>query len=777
MSDKINLDNLNKNTIEFECTPIHCVCNKPDFKIYVVDVDSSKYKLKYNSYGNVSIKGNFHELALFQKYKVSAVEKLDSKYGIGYEVQNIRRDKPIDLESTKAFLKEIITEKQAETLLSIYPDIVNKVMKNDLSDINLDLLHGIGEFTFGKIKDKIITNFFLIELVDKYQGVFTLPMMKKLYEKYSSAKQIENKLKTEPYDSLIACSRIGFVTADKLIQQIDKISKENISKGLEPIIDFGYDILTSKQRQKACIMYILDENESNGHTKMCVKELKSKTSKLTPACAHHFVDIIQNDEDIYFDKASLSIAIMSTYVTELYIAGRMFNGLKIKNVWDIDYEKYMKVNDRLSLTDEQGSMLKCLCENNIMVLNGGGGVGKSQTVASITNMLKDNHKSFILLSPTARAAKVLANYTKCEAMTIHRGLGFKPPNEWRFDKDNKLCQDVVIIDEFGMVDIFLFRRLLDAIDFNRTKLLIVGDSAQLQSIAAGQLLHDFLESKIIPNVNLTKVFRFGEGGIMTIATNIRYNKKFLDDKQNNIITFGKDKSYKFIPTPQEKALTMIKQLYSDLLQKGNEPKDIVVLSAYNKGIYGTTSINQQLQPLANDIKIKESYKFGHTVFYKDDLVMQCKNDYDAERYIEFSDDFSDFLDTRQLLIPNGEIGIVTHILKNGIVVDFEGQKIIRKHEQLKDLKLAYSIGIHKIQGSSAKIVILFTPKAHSYMLNSNILYVGATRATELVYHFGDVPVVNRAVRVKSDTNRKTFLLEMLQNMNNEVVEVDNNKLK
>ena len=142
--------------------------------------------------------------------------------------------------------------------------------------------------------------------------------------------------------------------------------------------------------------------------------------------------------------------------------------INTKNKWDFDYKKYHLVNG-CELSDEQLEIVKNICDYNVCILNGAGGTGKSFSTQAVINMLKDNNKSFKLFSPTGKAAKVLSEYTNEHATTIHRGLGYMPPDTWTYNADHQLDCDVLIIDEFSMTDIFLFKRILDAINFDRTK--------------------------------------------------------------------------------------------------------------------------------------------------------------------------------------------------------------------------------------------------------------------------------------------------------------------
>ena len=222
-----------------------------------------------------------------------------------------------------------------------------------------------------------------------------------------------------------------------------------------------------------------------------------------------------------------------------------------------------------------------------MILNGFAGSGKSATSAMIIKMLEDNNISYTLMAPTGRAAKVLSDYTGKPAATIHRGLGYMPKNRWGYDSECKLPFDVVLVDEFSMIDIFLFLHLCDAIDFSRTKLIVVGDSAQLPSVGPGNLLYDVINSFVIPTVTLNQIFRYAEGGLMKVATDVRNMKPYLYDLSNGMVKFGKD--YTFINANNEQAVKCAIGLYQKLLSQ-YVPEDILVLSAFNKGDCGTIAI-------------------------------------------------------------------------------------------------------------------------------------------------------------------------------------------
>lgn len=463
----------NNKEVTFKGTIIReTYCNE-DYRVYAIDVDKNIYPhIKFTKYNNAVITGEMHELAEGIEYEIKAFEEL-TKYGYSYKVINIRRDKPHSGEEMYEFLHELLTENQCKTLYEAYPDIVDRVVSGEIGDIDLNKLKGIGQKTFNGIVAKIRNNYFLMELVAHFKGMFSMSTLRKLYTEYSSLKLIENKLREDPYKCLCGLAGIGFSTADGILLNIQEMSKQNADESFP--VEFDYELLTSKQRCLACIQYLLEQNESEGHTVMSITDLRDQCIKLTPKCSQHFVDCLKDDA-IYYSKNLLIVALKTTYEIEQYIANSIQAGLSYANEWNIDISKYQKV-DEFELSDEQMGVLDNICQYNICILNGSAGVGKSSSTQALINMLEDNGKTFRLLAPTGKAAKVIAAYTGRDASTIHRGLGYMPPDSWCYNQKNQVEDDIVIIDEFSMTDIFLFKHVLDAIDFSKTKLLLIGDNA------------------------------------------------------------------------------------------------------------------------------------------------------------------------------------------------------------------------------------------------------------------------------------------------------------
>jgi len=728
------------------------VFNSDDFRIYGCSISSFEYpEVQLNQYSMATIKGNMQELNLGVEYSVKAKEVSD-KFGIGYQVIHIRRDKPTTLAATRNFLYEILTPMQTDTLLEAYPDIVDRIMKN--KPVDLSKTKGIKEYTFNVIKSKVIENFKLADLVEEFKGLFSLSVIKKIYDKYTSVEKVKEVIREEPYECLCKLSGIGFKTADSMLLELEKESRASKSKGEKPVLFFGFDLKPSYQRAKACVDYILNENEESGNTFIPVGELKREFESLVPEAMLNLAPILKGDNDVIFDRDSLRVSRKTAYETEKDIAKRIKFALTQNTIWDYELYQFKKIED-FELTSEQFKTMGYVYKHNIAMLVGYAGAGKSSSSKALINALDAHNKKCLLLAPTGRAAKVLSGFTGRDAMTIHRGLGYNPKFGWTYNEENPLEVDVVIADESSMIDIYLFSTLLKAINFSKTKLLLIGDDAQIPSVSAGNILYDLLAWGKIPTVRLDKIFRYGSGGVLTVATDIRESNKYLSESKEPQV-FGDDKSYTFFPVAQEKMVKYAVMLYKKLLSQGVEPEDILVMSAYNVGDYGTTVINKILQNIVNP-NPKKKIVFGESEYRLNDIVMCVQNDYKAVRYNEEWINENDVA-----FIANGESGKVIDITHNAMVVKYETETIYYVKSNLKILRLSYCYSIHKAQGGSSKVTILISPKAHTYMLNSNILYVAVTRTREKCYHLGEERTIGTAIKKKENFDRKTNLPMFLE---------------
>lgn len=720
-----------------------------DFRIMSIIVKGYD-DIKRNKYGDVTITGEMHKLDSDTTYNFKAIEE-KTKYGYSYKIVNISREKPVGLESTYEFLREILTFNQATELFKSYPNIIELVMNNE--EIDLSQTKGIKEKTFEKIKNKIIENFSLVELVSEFKGYVSLSIIKKLYQTYTSVEMVRSMLTQDPYHCFCALSGIGFKSADKILLDMQK----------NKVIDFGYDLISSFQRCMSCIVYVLQENENDGHTRMEIALLRNKVLLLSNKAINNFVECLKNEEKIKYMKTGSNVYVSRryTYDCESEISSIIKNAINNKvNKFSIDINEF-KIVDGIELSDKQLSAIENVTKYAISILNGFSGCGKSYTTKALLKAMDKLGVNYSLLAPTGKAAKVLTGYTSVNAETIHRALGFRPPNNYVLNEDNQFNCDLIVIDEFSMVDIFLFRSLIKAIDFNKTRIMIIGDDAQLPSVQCGNLLHDFLKATIIPTITLTTVFRYGDGGLMKVATDIRNSDIYLDNIKDVVTTFGKNKDYTFINIDQSTVIGYLVSLYKKLLEK-YKPEDIYVLSAYKKGDFGSFVINNYLQTVANKEHLNDliNIKSGDITFYKEDIIIQNVNNYKAEEYNENCDFNSE--SNNQIFIANGETGYVENIDGNSTVLNYNSSKVVYEKGDMLNVDLGYAMTTHRSQGSQNKVVILLTPKAHTFMLNSNLIYVAVTRAQEKCFHIGTTDVVNTAIKKKENFDRNTWMVDLLK---------------
>ena len=748
--------------VKFKGAIDRIVYQSDNFKVYGVRVDVKKYPyIKLNQYRNVSIAGDMPMLITDVEYEFEAIE--DSSKGTGsYKMVGVKRDKPLASSEVQSFLENILTKQQAKEIIDNYPDILERVKSNNLGDIDLSKLHGIGPVTFQAIVSKITDNFYIADMCSKFKNSISLSMMKKIYNKYKSADLIEEKLKAKPYATLTKISGIGFKKADSIIINMQK----------NGVIEFDYDIQTSLDRCKSCVIYLLSENEKNGNTKMNLAALRKQCAEMVPKCSDKFSQAIA-DDDIYYDKETVSVSLSATHTMELYIAKTIISHLNDECKWKCDIDKYRNING-FELSDEQIGVVKNVCDNRVSILNGPAGAGKTCSTQAIISMLDDLDKSYALFAPTGKAAKILADFTKRRTSTIHRGIGYTSAKKCVYNENWKLPFDIVIVDEMSMVDVKLFFKLMKAIDFSRTKLLMIGDNAQLPSVGCGNVFHDFIKSNLIPMITLTKIFRYDDGGLMRVATDIRTGKKYLDSSMKDSVTiFGNNKDYAFIDvssiTSSQSIINKVVSIYKQLVEKGEHIEDIQVLTAKNVGNYGTIILNNILQKIANPNSTNDNnphMKFGDVKYYQGDLVMQCQNNYKAPMSYDYLTDYEkrnyNVHCPPTAFVANGESGIIESVDTCSIDVRF-GDIVVRYNKDcVSQISLAYAITCHKSQGASIKNVILLTPQSDIFMLNSNLMYVGITRTKERCYHISAIKTVNSIIRKKENMNRATFLQQMLK---------------
>lgn len=400
------------------------------------------------------------------------------------------------------------------------------------------------------------------------------------------------------------------------------------------------------------------------------------------------------------------------------------------------------------------------------------------SIKAVTTMLKNNNKSFALFAPTGRASKVLKDNTGFDTSTIHRQLmKLRSSNG---DVERQITDvDFVICDESTMIDINLMFDLLQALDLKRTSLLFICDPAQLLSVGCGNVLTDMIKSKVFPTVFLDEVFRYNEGGISYVATEIRDGKNYLRDvlEDKKEIVLGNKGDYIFYNIDDDSIIDKISNIYQLVFKNTSvDELDLVCLSAYNKGKLGVFALNQVIQKTINPLTQENKTNFskltpdGTLDFRKGDRVIQTINNYKANVLDELYLD-NNIIDINHIStngeIFNGEDGkiICEKRLSNGepiLIIKFNDTYYVYKKEDLNSLSLGYAITIHKSQGSSFKNVIVVSPNSHKFFTTRNLLYVACTRAREKIIQIGSPDLVRTRVKVNETTSRKTFLFDLLK---------------
>lgn len=768
------------NRVTFDCQLERCLFSKDGYYIYAMKIDRSKYPdITVSKYGNVTILGNnLYELDYQQNYHVIAEPK-ETKYGISYEVVSIGFDQPQTQEDVRNYLMTVLTKNQAEQIMLHYPNIMDLVAEDRVDEIDINKLKRVSQRNLDIIVDKIRSTRLLVDICAIFYNTISLNVMQKLYSQFGSVDKIKEVLRDQPYSGLCKLEGVGFRKADEILLTIEEETEAIRARGEEPRFAFKGPLKFSEDRCLACMQYYLDENEQNGNTKMSIEDLKAKVYTYAKETSIFFDKLLEHDA-FHVDILTQTIGNKATYNIEKYIAETLLNANKRPILWDFDLEPYKTLGE-FKLTEQQRAVQKLLCNNNVVVLNGPAGSGKTSSVKALIEMLNDHHLDFLMACPSAKAAKVLEKYAGFPATTIHRMLGYEAGG-FVHCKTNPLYADLVIIDESSMLDIFLAKSVLEAIDFDRTKLLLIGDSYQLSSVGAGNLLHDIINSNVCPISTLTEIFRYSEGGLVTVATDTRNGKQFLPYVISpNTQVIPKGNSFFFCPQSKETCVDYAVKMYLKLAET-NSLEDIITITSQNKGDQGAIEINNRIQnainPKKDDNNALQLVREDYTVEYRmNDMVMQTVNDYhsivcDETGYFERDENGDPMY---EVLIANGETGRIVHVSNQNLVVKFDNHYILRYKSDLDKMSLAYAITAHKSQGSGYKNVIVLTPSSHTYMLNSNLLYVSYTRAKEKCFNIGNPKTIAVAVKKKQNLSRETFLQDIIKKLRSVANESDINE--
>ena len=413
------------------------------------------------------------------------------------------------------------------------------------------------------------------------------------------------------------------------------------------------------------------------------------------------------------------------------------------------------LNIVLSPTQEEA--IKMCINNNLSVITGGPGTGKTTIIKCIIDILKRKNMSYVLAAPTGRAAKRITETTGENAKTIHRLLEITKVEEGDFDSQvdfpiDVIDADVVIVDEASMIDVLLMNNLVKGLKSN-SKLIIVGDADQLPSVGPGKVLKDIIESEIAHTIFLTEIYRqSAKSDIIMSAHAI---------KAGEHITFKKDNTDMYF-IESDSVDDVVKEIQSlvDYRLKSKYDEgflgDIQILTPIKKSAIGTYELNKVLQKIKlNPTDNMIHRKSGDRVFYEEDKVMQVVNNYDKNYDLD---------GVQGTGVYNGDMGRIIKIntAEQYLTVEFDDRRRAKyDFDELDELEHAYAITVHKSQGSEFNTVIIPLYICYEKLFNRNLLYTAMTRAKNLLIFVGRQAVINYMIDNTNEKSRESGLKRKL----------------
>jgi exodeoxyribonuclease V alpha subunit len=521
---------------------------------------------------------------------------------------------------------------------------------------------------------------------------------------------------------------------------------------------------TSKQRLIAGINYVLYTNLWAGHTCLPTQKLLDAATNLLEvdfdSVEIAFYDGV--DEGTFYEikKNKLFAYSCDMYVAETYISQRMSLMSMMKDNRNVDLDimiTSVEKNCGIVFEDIQRSAIKTAVNSGVLILTGGPGTGKTTTLNGIISVFDELGLKICISAPTGRASKRISEITGFDAKTIHRLLEVEftenDRSKFKRNEDNPLDFDVVIIDEMSMVDTLLFDALLRAIKPS-TKLILVGDSDQLPSVGAGNILKDLIDCGKIDTIRLQKIFRQASKSL--IVTNahsiVSGDMPDLTSKNSDFFFLKRFSSIDTVNTIVDLVCSRLPSAY-----KYSSFDDIQVLCPSRKGDLGSIELNKILQDKLNPSKNKnQEISNSLFTFRQGDKVMQIKNNYD----IEWIKD-----EEKGVGIFNGDMGIVKLIDKASgcMMIDFDSRIVNYHVDSLSELELAYAITIHKSQGSEFNAVVIPILGGYEKLFFRNLLYTAVTRARQHLIIVGSEERIEFMVNNNRKTLRYTGLSHFIRN--------------
>lgn len=690
-----------------------------------------------------TIVGSFANIQPGQTLQLTGFWRDHPQFGPQFQVVNYKETKPATLTGIEKYLgsgliigvgpvtaKRIVAHFGLETL-----DIIENQIERLIE------VQGIAKKRITLIKNAWSTQKAIKEVMVFLQGhgVSTTYAVK-IYKQYKD--EAIATVTKNPYQLAADIYGIGFLTVDKIARNI----------GIAPDSEFRY---------RAGIMHCLSVAAEDGHCYLPQSELIESVIKLLTTESHQpteeAVAIIIKDmalaEELIRerDEEKRLLCYKPTYFhTEQNLAQLIRQ--RLENAVGIDIERVrdwierFTASRKIQLSEQQRQAVETAAYSKIMILTGGPGVGKTFTTHTIVSLWKAMGKSIALAAPTGRAAQRLGEMTGLEAKTIHRLLEFDPKTRgFKCDSENPLPHTAIIADEASMLDLFLAYSLVKAV-LAGALLLLVGDIDQLPSVGPGQILADLINCGRVPVVRLTQVFRQAQqSAIISAAHQINRGQyptiePISDNPVSDCIWHGGGHQ-------PEHGVQAICELIADFIPRlgFNPATDVQVLCPMTRGVVGTRNLNTVLQQLINPPSPdKVEINRDGNLLREGDRIIQLTNDYNREVF-------------------NGDLGIILTIdtVEQEVTVLYGERTVVYDYADLNEIALAWSVTIHKSQGSEYPVVILPIYMQHYMMLTRNLFYTGLTRAKKLAIVVGAKKAISLAVRSTDDQKRYTRLQQRL----------------